>query len=70
MSVTHLARRTASTGRSAFLLLLPHGGQEGARRNAWAAMSADAALARARRDAAAAMADAVAAHDDRMAAHA
>ena len=38
-----------------FLTVMPHGGQRSARRNAWASMSADAALARSRREADAAM---------------
>ncbi len=37
------------------LAVVPHGGQKVARRNAWAGMSADAAMARARRDAEAAL---------------
>jgi hypothetical protein len=40
------------------LLLLPHGGQRAARQNAWRAMVADAAVARARREAVAAVAEA------------
>ena len=44
-----------SLARRALLVALPAGGQQAARRNAWASMSADAARARARRDAAAAM---------------
>lgn len=40
----------------AVLTALPHGGQRVARRNAWASMSADAAMARARREAEAALA--------------
>lgn len=43
--------RAASTAESLFLAVLPHGGQGTARRNAWRAMSSDAADARARRDA-------------------
>ena len=40
---------------TAFLTVLPHGGQRSARQNAWASMSADSALARSRREAEAAM---------------
>jgi hypothetical protein len=40
------------------MTLVPHGGQGVARRNAWAAMSADATLARSRREADQAMAHA------------
>jgi hypothetical protein len=61
MSLTRLIHRTASTSQAALLFVLPHGGQNLARRNAWASMSVDAARARARRDAAAAMTRAVAA---------
>jgi hypothetical protein len=60
MSVTTAVRRTASTAQSLLLLTLPHGGQEAARRNAWASMSADVARARARVEADAAMDRAVA----------
>jgi hypothetical protein len=42
------------------LALLPHGGQSTARRNAWTAMSADATLARSRREAELAVAAAAA----------
>ena len=42
------------------LLLMPHGGQRAARQNAWRAMVADAAVARARREAVAAVAEATA----------
>lgn len=47
--------------RVVVLAVLPHGGQQTARRNAWAGMAADAQRSRARRDAAAAMDVAVAA---------
>ncbi len=40
-----------SIAGSLLLLALPHGGQRSARRNAWAGMSADAALSRARAEA-------------------
>jgi hypothetical protein len=44
------------SGAGAVLLVVaPHGGQERSRRNAWAAMAADAGRARARREATAAM---------------
>ena len=43
--------RSASLTTTLLLTSLPHGGQRTARRNAWASMSADAAMARARRDA-------------------
>jgi hypothetical protein len=46
--------------RDLVLTTLPHGGQRVARRNAWASMSADAAMARARREAEAALARATA----------
>ena len=55
MSVTRLVHRTTSSSQAALLFLLPHGGQNLARRNAWASMSVDAARARARREAAAAL---------------
>ena len=45
-------RRTA---QSLVLLLLPHGGQQTARRNAWAGMVADSARARSSREAQAAL---------------
>ena len=54
------AIRTARSLESALMTLLPHGGQGAARRNAWAAMSADAVQVRARRDADLAMARAIA----------
>lgn len=62
MSVTRLLHRTTSTGQSALLFVLPHGGQNLARRNCWASMSADAGRARARHEADAAMSEAVALH--------
>jgi hypothetical protein len=43
------------SAQALLLALAPHGGQQTARRNAWAAMSVDAARARARREAAAAV---------------
>jgi hypothetical protein len=58
-SFTALAR-TATQLQSLTLTVLPHGGQRSARRNAWAAMSADAVQARARREAEAVMAAALA----------
>ena len=55
MSPTRLVHRATSTGQSTLLFLLPHGGQNLARRNAWASMSVDATRARARSEAAAAL---------------
>ena len=48
--------RLSTSLQSALLLALPAGGQATARRNAWAGMSADAARARSRRQAEAALA--------------
>ncbi len=45
--------------RDVVLATLPHGGQRAARRNAWSSMSADATVARARREAEAALTHAV-----------
>ena len=45
------ARQVAGIGQQLFMGALPHGGQRLARRNAWAGMSADAAVGRARREA-------------------
>ena len=59
MPLTRLLHRATATGRSTLLLLLPHGGQSLARRNAWASMAADSTRARARREADAAMSVAV-----------
>jgi hypothetical protein len=56
MSVTSFVRRTAASSQAAFLVVLPNGGQNLARHNAWVSMSADATRARARREAAQAMA--------------
>ena len=50
-----LARRTARSAQALVLLALPHGGQQVARRNAWAGMVADSARSRARREAEAAL---------------
>ena len=47
--------RTVTLAQSVVLLLVPHGGQHSARRNAWAGMSADAARGRERREAKAAV---------------
>ena len=55
MSVIHVVHRATSTSQSALMFVLPHGGQNLARRNAWASMSVDAGRARARREAAAAL---------------
>jgi len=57
-SLTALAR-TATQLQGFALTVLPHGGQRSARRNAWSAMSADAAFARNRREAEHAMTAAV-----------
>jgi hypothetical protein len=62
VSVIRLVHRATSTSQSTLLFLLPHGGQNLARRNAWASMSVDAGRARARREAAAAMTLAAASH--------
>jgi hypothetical protein len=62
MSVFRLVHRTTSTSRSALLFLLPHGGQNLARRNAWASMAVDAGRARARNEAAAALTRATASY--------
>jgi hypothetical protein len=62
MSVTRLVHRATSTSQSTVLFLLPHGGQNLARRNAWASMSVDATRARARREANAALTVAAASH--------
>ena len=48
-------KRNLRTLESVVITVLPHGGQRDARRNAWASMSADAQLARQRREADAAM---------------
>ena len=52
--------RSTSRLQDLTLTVLPHGGQRSARRNAWAAMSADATLARSRREAELAVAAAAA----------
>ena len=62
MSLNHLVHRATSTGQATLLFVLPHGGQNLARRNAWASMSVDATRARARREAAAALTVAAASH--------
>jgi hypothetical protein len=46
--------------KTLFLLALPAGGQQAARRNAWAGMSADSARSRARREADTALARSIA----------
>ena len=48
-------KRNLATLESLVLTVMPHGGQRSARRNAWASMSSDAAWARNRRDAEAAL---------------
>jgi hypothetical protein len=55
MNPTRFVRSSRRTTQASLLFLLPHGGQGQARRNAWAAMSADAVRARARREADAAL---------------
>jgi hypothetical protein len=64
MSLTQLVRRTSSSSQSVLLFVLPHGGQNLARRNAWASMATDATQARARREAAIALSAAVAQYAD------
>ena len=59
MSLLGPVRRTSRTAQQLALLVSPHGGQQAARRNAWASMAADSARARARREADAAMSLAV-----------
>jgi hypothetical protein len=49
-------RRAVQLSQSALLVVVPHGGQRGARSNAWAAMTADAQRSRAHREADAALA--------------
>ena len=49
MRVPAPLRRSASSVRDLALLVVPHGGQHRARQNAWAGMSADAAVGRERR---------------------
>jgi hypothetical protein len=58
---TLLAALSSSAAAAELLVLtvLPHGGQQVSRRNAWAAMATDTARARARREAATAMQAAV-----------
>ena len=63
MSLPSTVRHTSRALEGLLLLALPHGGQQAARRNAWAGMAADSARARARREADAAMDQAVAAAD-------
>jgi hypothetical protein len=48
-------KRNLATFESLCLAVMPHGGQRSARRNAWASMSSDAARARNRREADAAL---------------
>ena len=55
MTVLGTVRRSSRTVEGLVLLALPHGGQQSARRNAWASMAADSARARARREADAAL---------------
>ena len=51
MNLSLSLTRNARLLESLLLTVLPHGGQRDARRNAWAAMSADSQRARQRRDA-------------------
>ncbi len=53
--LTRTPRFVRSVARDLLLLAVPHGGQQHARRNAWAGMSRDAGLARDRRAAEAAV---------------
>ena len=59
MTLPGTVRRIPRTIEGLALFALPHGGQQAARRNAWAAMAADSTRARARREADAAMTAAV-----------
>ena len=61
MSPITTIRRTSRAVEGLVLFALPHGGQQAARRNAWAGMAADSARARARRDADLAMSRAISA---------
>ena len=54
MTATHSVRRATSLVQGLVVLLVPHGGQHTARRNAWVGMSGDAARGRDRREAQAA----------------
>ena len=56
MPLTTPLRLAPSLAQRLLLILLPHGGQAHARRNAWAGMSADASVGRDRRAAEAALA--------------
>ena len=56
MLLTVPVRRALTLASSTALVLLPHGGQATARRNAWSGMSADAARSRDRRQAESALA--------------
>lgn len=47
--------RGAALARTTMMIVLPHGGQAGSRRNAWAALSRDTAALRARAEADAAL---------------
>jgi len=55
MTLPGTVRRMSRTIEGLALLAVPHGGQQVARRNAWASMAADSARARARREADAAL---------------
>ena len=50
-ALLRLPVRTARQTRDLVMVLLPHGGQRTARRNAWVGMSVGTARARARREA-------------------
>ena len=50
-----VVRHAARSAQGLLLLALPHGGQQVARRNAWAGMVADTQRSRARREAEAAV---------------
>ena len=59
MTLPGTVRRIPRTLEGLALFALPHGGQQAARRNAWASMAEDATRARARREADAALTAAV-----------
>ncbi len=62
MSGRSTLHRSTTLARNIFMIALPHGGQGAARRNAWAGMSRDAALGRARTEAETALHDSVVRH--------
>lgn len=61
MSVPGPIRSAARTAQGLALMAVPHGGQQIARRNAWASMSENSVRSRARREADVAMSRAIAA---------